>query len=165
MSEAKVQKAIAKHIEKVYGGLVVKVITANKRGVPDLLCCIDGTFVAVEVKKDKTKGYKATPLQNRFILDTIQRGGIGFIADCKEDVDYYLAKDIPIYHIVDKICTLLEGRSKEELQTLFITVSSIDGFEYILALYNTFDLDMLPTMSHQDLAKIEAIIHALFPNP
>lgn len=36
-----------------------KVITANKRGIPDIICCINGKFVAFEIKR--LTGLKNSP--------------------------------------------------------------------------------------------------------
>ena len=47
--EKEVQRQIMAHIKK-NGGYVVKVIMGNETGIPDLLACIGGKFVAIEVK-------------------------------------------------------------------------------------------------------------------
>lgn len=35
----------------------------GKSGIPDIVCCVDGSFIGIEVKADKTK--KPTMLQQR----------------------------------------------------------------------------------------------------
>lgn len=52
MKEQTIQSSIIKYLESK-GCYVVKVISANKIGVPDLLCCINGRFVGIEVKTNK----------------------------------------------------------------------------------------------------------------
>ena len=47
-------------------------------GVPDILCCLDGRFVGVEVK---LPGKKASPKQ-KVVLERIRKaGGIAIVAD------------------------------------------------------------------------------------
>lgn len=85
MSEQQIQAKIIKHLEK-NGYYVVKIITANKRGVPDILFMKDGKFCAIEVK-DKGKKSKVTELQ-KFHIDLINNtGGTAIVADCIEDVE------------------------------------------------------------------------------
>ena len=46
-------------------------------GTPDLLCCINGYFVAIEVKADDGE---PTPLQLQKIKDIRKAGGFGYVA-------------------------------------------------------------------------------------
>jgi Holliday junction resolvase len=86
------KKTIEKHIEnqikryldqqgvwymKVHGGMY------QKAGVPDILCCIDGRFVGIEVKRP---GGVISPLQQLNIDDINRQGGIAFVAYSVEDV-------------------------------------------------------------------------------
>lgn len=84
MAESKIQAEIIKYLkEKNY--YVVKIIKANVSGVPDILFCKDGKFMACEVK-DKGKKSKVTELQ-KFHLDLIRRsGGKAIVADSLWDV-------------------------------------------------------------------------------
>ena len=50
MKEQDIQRKIIKKLE-ARGCYVVKVITANKAGVPDILACCEGKFIAIEVKR------------------------------------------------------------------------------------------------------------------
>ena len=59
--EKDIQRKILQYLRQVPQCYVIKVIVANHSGVPDILCCIKGDFVAFEVKADA--GKKATPLQ------------------------------------------------------------------------------------------------------
>ena len=87
MAESKIQKQIIDYLESK-GYYVVKVILANKRGVPDILFCKDGMFNAIEVK-DTGKSKNVTELQKHHI-NLIQRsGGFAMVADSLELVKQY----------------------------------------------------------------------------
>lgn len=47
-----IQTEILDYIRHECGGFVVayKVVIGNEKGIPDILCCINGEFVAMEVK-------------------------------------------------------------------------------------------------------------------
>lgn len=60
-----------------------KVMKANKNGVSDLILCVHGKFVAIELKH---RGGKPTPLQLAFIDEVKSSGGIGEIAWLWKDV-------------------------------------------------------------------------------
>lgn len=49
MSEQALQRECIKYLES-QGFYVVKVISANKTGIPDLLSCIHGRFIVFELK-------------------------------------------------------------------------------------------------------------------
>lgn len=51
-------------------------------GVPDLLCCVEGRFVAFEVKRP---GEEPTPLQLYTIGEIRQAGGIAEVVESLED--------------------------------------------------------------------------------
>ena len=55
MTEQQIQKNIFNMLEKEYNAYVVKVIVASKSGVPDILCCIEGVFFGIEVKRPESK--------------------------------------------------------------------------------------------------------------
>ena len=47
------------------------------RGIPDIICCIDGKFVALEVKKSKSSlNHSRTKLQNYTIEKIIDANGV-----------------------------------------------------------------------------------------
>lgn len=48
----------------------------TQKGVPDLLCCVDGRFVAVEIKRE---GGRATPLQLYTIENIKHAGGVAIV--------------------------------------------------------------------------------------
>jgi len=78
MKEQDIQKKFIRYIED-QGGYVVKVITASKAGVPDLLVCLEGKFIGIEVKTPVTKG-NASKLQEYNIALIEQAGGLAGVA-------------------------------------------------------------------------------------
>ena len=83
--EQDIQASIMNYISSI-GGLPVKFNNMGiyaKAGVSDILACIKGRFVAIEVKRP---GKKPSDLQERF-LDAINTiGGLAFWADNLQDV-------------------------------------------------------------------------------
>ena len=83
--EQDIQISIMNYISSI-GGLPVKFNNIGiyaKAGVPDILACIKGRFVAIEVKKP---GNKPSSLQENFINAVNQIGGFAFWADNLQDV-------------------------------------------------------------------------------
>lgn len=76
--EGKFQDKVTKYLKtldecwycKVWGG------GFQKSGIPDILCCINGIFVAIELKAENGK---ASALQIYNIEKIRQSGGIGYI--------------------------------------------------------------------------------------
>ena len=84
MSEQQIQSSIIKYLEKE-GHYVVKVMAASKAGVPDLLVCIKGSFVAIEVKRPETR-INTSALQDHNIYLIKSCGGIAIVACSVQDV-------------------------------------------------------------------------------
>jgi len=82
MKEQTIQKEIIKYLESI-GAYVIKTIKTNRAGTPDIITCLNGRFIAIEVKH---KGNKATPLQLAKIEQIRASGGIAFVAYSKDDV-------------------------------------------------------------------------------
>ena len=83
--EQNIQTAIMNYISSI-GGLPVKQNEMGiyaKSGVSDIIACIKGKFVAIEVKRPKNK---PTKLQLNFINAVTSIGGVAFWADNLEDV-------------------------------------------------------------------------------
>lgn len=83
--EQDIQISIMNYISSI-GGLPVKFNNIGiyaKAGVPDILACIKGRFVAIEVKKP---GNRPSSLQENFINAVNQIGGFAFWADNLQDV-------------------------------------------------------------------------------
>lgn len=88
MKEQGIQRKIIKWLE-AEGYYVVKVISASKSGVPDLLCCVKGYFVAIEVKTPNTRN-NVSELQ-KYNLDTVLKsGGYSLVAWELEQVKEYI---------------------------------------------------------------------------
>jgi len=79
MTEQQIQKKIITMLEETYDAYVVKVVSASKSGVPDILCCIEGRFIAIEVKKPESKN-NVSRLQEYNLCQIEQRGGISMVA-------------------------------------------------------------------------------------
>lgn len=59
-----------------------KIQQVGKRGTPDILACVNGKFVAIELKKDD----KSLPdkLQQHKLKKIVKAGGVSFVA-CPEN--------------------------------------------------------------------------------
>lgn len=84
MKESLVQAKIIKHLQS-RGAYVVKVITASKAGVADLLVCYKGLFIAIEVK---APGKLGTQSELQKVNATMVRasGGVSLLVDNLQDV-------------------------------------------------------------------------------
>jgi len=82
------QKKIVKYLEEM-GAYVVKVVTATKKGVPDLLVCYKGCFIAIEVKTPLTRS-NTTHLQDHNLKKVKSTGGYAVVAVDVEDVMFII---------------------------------------------------------------------------
>ena len=57
---------------------VCKIQQVSKRGIPDVLICLGGKFIAIELKKDEQT--KVDPLQDWTLQMIAEAGGMGVIA-------------------------------------------------------------------------------------
>jgi len=78
MKEQDIQKKILNYL-KSEGIYTVKVISASKAGVPDILACIGGKFVGIEVKTPKTST-NVSPLQQYNLEQIHKAGGYSLVA-------------------------------------------------------------------------------------
>ena len=78
MTESKIQKKIFNYLESE-GCYVVKVVSATKAGIPDIIGCIDGHFFAIEVKTPSTSD-NVSQLQEYNLDKIIECGGSSIIA-------------------------------------------------------------------------------------
>ncbi len=85
--EAKIKKYIMDKLNATFKDDIVVVNIHQSqyasRGVSDILCCIKGVFVALEIK---TPQGRLTPLQTKFIEDVKYAGGIAFAIYGKDDL-------------------------------------------------------------------------------
>jgi Holliday junction resolvase len=72
LTEQEIQKKFIKYLESI-DAYVVKVISASKSGVPDILFCYEGVFAAIEVKTPATRN-NVSKLQE-FNIDSIRYAG------------------------------------------------------------------------------------------
>ena len=85
IKEQNIQTSIMNYISSI-GGLPIKFNNIGiyaKAGVSDILACIKGRFVAIEVKRP---GNKPTAVQLQFITAVNNIGGLAFWADNLQDV-------------------------------------------------------------------------------
>lgn len=62
----------------------------GKAGVPDVLLCVDGKLVGIEVKAPGRRGEKnrgCSALQIREGLEIRKSNGLWFVVDCEEEID------------------------------------------------------------------------------
>ncbi|OUP75330.1 nuclease [Anaeromassilibacillus sp. An172] len=84
MNESDITKSILKYLKtlprcffwKEHGGIY------GTSGIPDIIVCIDGRFIALEVKTQKGK---TTPLQNVAIRKIRNSGGFAFVVRSVEE--------------------------------------------------------------------------------
>lgn len=84
MNESEITKSILKYLKtlprcffwKEHGGIY------GTSGIPDIIVCIDGRFIALEVKTQKGK---TTPLQNAAIRKIRNSGGFAFVVRSIEE--------------------------------------------------------------------------------
>ena len=86
MLESKVQTRILKEL-KHRGIYCYKNIVTNRKGIPDIIVCFRGRFIALEVKR---QGGKPTELQIYNIKKIRESGGIARIVYSWEDVEKLL---------------------------------------------------------------------------
>lgn len=82
MKEQYLQKRILDFLRSC-GVYAVKIISTNRSGVPDILACVNGKFVAIEVKS-KTK---LSELQEYNIRKIREAGGIAIVAKSLDDIE------------------------------------------------------------------------------
>lgn len=71
---------------------------ASRRGISDFIFCIDGIYVAVEVK---TETGKITPLQQNFIDEVVSTGGVGL---------FLIGKDEQIFEDIERSLILVKAK-------------------------------------------------------
>ena len=87
-SEQTIQSEILKYLKSV-GAYTIKVSAATKAGIPDIICCYKGRFIAIEVKRPETKT-NVSPLQVANITMIINAQGEALVAWDKEMVKTFI---------------------------------------------------------------------------
>ena len=85
MKEQDYQRKLVKYLESL-GAYVVKVVAASKKGVPDILACYKGKFIAVEVKTPTTRS-NTTKLQEYNLKKVQQAAGYATVAVEPKDLE------------------------------------------------------------------------------
>lgn len=75
---------IGSYYRKTHGSLF------SKAGTPDILACVNGRFVAIEVKR--AEGGEVSPLQKANIKLIRKAGGIAFVSSSLEETKQNLKK-------------------------------------------------------------------------
>jgi hypothetical protein len=90
--ESRLQKKIQKHLKKVFPGIYLFKMWGGPftpAGVPDLLCCYRGRFIALEVKLPK-KSSKPSEIQLKTIEIIKAAGGIAAVVRSVEEACWYV---------------------------------------------------------------------------
>lgn len=80
MDEKRLQRLILRELDHVRDVWAFKTITTNRRGVMDIIACVRGRFVGIEVK-GSGKLNTLTPAQNIQIERVNSCGGIALAVD------------------------------------------------------------------------------------
>lgn len=81
MLESHIQAKILKYLsDRAYA---VKIISASRAGVPDIICCYRGIYIAIECKHPSRRR-NISPLQEHNIKCILENGGRAIVAT---DVD------------------------------------------------------------------------------
>lgn len=91
MNEKKIENQIKQYLDSI-GAWHIKTHgnMFSKAGTPDIVACLNGRFVAIEVKQP---GGRVSPLQMAHIKLINQAGGFAFVAYSLEDVKHILKKE------------------------------------------------------------------------
>lgn len=87
-SEQQIQTKVISVLEN-RGAYVVKVISASRSGVPDLIACYNGIFIGIEVKKPSTKA-NVSKLQQHNLNQILKAKGQALVVWSPEQVEELL---------------------------------------------------------------------------
>ena len=83
MLEATIQSKIMDYLKSI-NAYPIKIVAATKSGNPDIICCLNGRFMAIEVKQP---GKRPTELQSLKMDKIRAAGGVAFVACSIDDVE------------------------------------------------------------------------------
>lgn len=86
--ESKIQKKIIDYLRRELNAYAIKPVVVNRAGVPDIIACVGGRFVAIEVKRP---GASPSELQRYNLKKIWDAGGISIIAHSVEEARSALA--------------------------------------------------------------------------
>ena len=86
MSEKRLRKKCIEYLRTVPRCMVTSIIPGpyGGRGISDLLICLDGKFIAIELKHGKNK---ATALQEKYLRDVRESGGVAVVCRSIKDLE------------------------------------------------------------------------------
>lgn len=86
MSETALTKRIRLRLQKEIGGFWFKVHGGRfqRAGIPDLLGCVEGNFIAIEIKVPEREN-KVTKLQLATMEEIRSNGGLAFVSVSPQD--------------------------------------------------------------------------------
>ena len=88
--ETKQKARVKERVKREFGdwlwGFAPSASKFGKRGVPDLIYCVAGLFVAIEVKAPGAKS-RVTELQARQLQGIAKAGGLSFVVYDEESLD------------------------------------------------------------------------------
>jgi Holliday junction resolvase len=85
LSEKTLQRQILEYLKTVCGCWCIKTVVTNERGVPDILVCYHGRFLALEVKSMEGRPSILQLAQMRRINSA---GGVAYVVKSLEDVKH-----------------------------------------------------------------------------
>ena len=88
MKESAIQKKILDYLD-AKGCFTVKVISANKNGIPDILCCYKGQMIGFEVKG---MGGVVSEMQKFQVSEIRKAGGVAEVVRSVDEVRHALDK-------------------------------------------------------------------------
>lgn len=91
MTEQGYQAKVIKYLAEK-GAYVVKTVSASKKGVPDVIACYKGKFIAIEMKTPE-KRHNTTPLQDYNIARVLKAGGYAMVVVHPEEL-HWVIKEI-----------------------------------------------------------------------
>lgn len=83
--ENSVVKAIGKYLDSL-GCWWIKTTGVSCVGCPDIICCYQGYFVAIEVKREHDGAYGVTRKQQHELSKIARAGGCSLVAASVDDV-------------------------------------------------------------------------------
>ena len=98
-TEQQIQSKVIKYLESI-GAYVIKVITANHSGVPDIHACLNGKWISIEMKRP---GESPEPLQLHHLQQIQKAGGLATWASSLPQVQDFLAQHNLIQSTEDEI--------------------------------------------------------------
>ena len=87
--ESIIQSAILNYLDNLDNTYAVRVKSSGKTGDSDIVFCHKGRFVAIEVKRNTTKGGK---IQNRRLISVMKAGGVGEVVRSLTEVKEIITK-------------------------------------------------------------------------